>query len=157
MKRLLLIIILICIVYVFGRMVFSGAQTFSNNATIVLSGISNKKSQEIIRNHYEKEVLHGKNTLAKDAGIIMTPAYVNTDTDIDIIARVESKDTCGSGGCITTIFLQTNPGVIEPLSFAFAVKSLRVLDTITQGMHDIEINDSSVLVWNGKEYTARDM
>lgn len=153
MKRLVITLVLIGIVYVLVQMVISGVKTYTNSASVILSGIDTKTMYATIRSHYNSEIFHNEKVLPDDAKIIITPAYINTDEKIDFVVRVESKDTCASTGCITTLFTQTDFGTVKPVaSFAFAIQSIEVLESITNQMHDIRINDKSTLKWNGTEY-----
>ncbi len=153
MKRLIITLILVGIVYVLVQMVISSVKTYTNNASVILSGIDTKAMYTTIRSYYNTEIFHNEKVLTNDAKIDITSAYINTDGNLDLVVRVESGDTCTSTGCITTLFTQTDFGTIVPVpSFAFAIKSIEVLESISNQMHDIRINDESVLKWNGAEY-----
>lgn len=153
MKRLLIALVLIGVLYILGQMVVSGIKTYTQGASLVLSGLSAKDIQSTVREYYNKKVLSDGKILSDDTDIQITPAYVNNDRELDIIARIESTDTCGGGGCLTTLFIQ-NEGTLEPVSFTYAVKEIQVLESITNQMHDIRINNDKdkVFVWSGEQY-----
>jgi Na+-translocating ferredoxin:NAD+ oxidoreductase RnfG subunit len=156
MKRLLLTLILIGIIYVLGQMVVSGIKTYTQGASLVLSGMTKDAIHDVVRAHYNEHILTNGTTVPDDAVFVLTPIHLNTDRDLDIIARVESPATCGGGGCITTLFVRTEDGLLESVSFAYAVKELEVLESVTNEMHDIRLNGSmeSTMVWDGKQYST---
>jgi hypothetical protein len=154
MKRASIVIVLLIILYFLTQVVISRVQTFTNSASVIMSGVNTAELHELIRNHYNEHVFKHEKELASGAKIIPTPAYINSDQDLDIVVRVESDDTCGSGGCITTIFLQTDIGTFEPVPFTYAIKSFKVLETLTNQMHDIQVNGDGLITWDGSKYTV---
>lgn len=156
MKRLLLTLILIGIVYVLGQMVVSGIKTYTQGASLTLSGMSKETIHNVVRAYYNEHVLTGGSIVPEDAVLVITPTHLNTDDNLDIIARVESTATCGGGGCITTLFVRTLDGLLEPVPFAFAVREIEILESVTMGMHDLRINGDidSTMVWDGTEYST---
>ena len=154
MKRLILTAGLIAAIYFLGTIVLGEVKSYIGNATLILSGLNQESTKTTIIDHYNKHILSGSKQLDQNTEVILETAYINTDSKKDIIARIESPHTCGTGGCITTIFLQTDIQTIEPIAFNFAVKEIRVKDSITNQMHDLEINGdtTSYMSWNGKEY-----
>lgn len=155
MKRILIILILIGIIYVLGQMVVDGIKSYTQGASLVLSGIRTEALHDVVRTYYAEHILTEGVTVPSDANIIFIPVHLNTDLNLDVIARVESDATCGGGGCITTLFIHTEDGLIEPVPFAYAVKKIEVLESITSGMHDIRINGdiNSTMIWDGKQYS----
>ncbi len=156
MKRLLLVIILIGVIYVLGLMVVSGIKTYTQGASLILSGMSKDAIHDVVRAHYNEHILTDGTALPEDAAFVLTPVHLNSDRDLDLIARVESADTCGGGGCITTLFVRTEDGLLTPLSFAYAVKEIEVLESVTDGMHDIRLNGNidGTMVWDGNQYST---
>jgi hypothetical protein len=152
MKRTIITIVLLGLVYFLVHVVISRVQVFSNSASVIMSGVSTAELQKLVRAHYHEDVFKYEKELAPGAKIIPTPAYINSDQSLDIIVRVESDDTCGSGGCITTIFLQTDIGTFEPVPFTYAIKSFKVLETLTNQMHDIQVNGDGLITWDGSKY-----
>lgn len=110
----------------------------------------------IILEHYRHDILHNEKALLDSSTytIERKNVYINEDNMIDMSAVVKAPETCGSGGCITTLFIQQTNGGYIPVNFQYALKSLRVLDSMTNGMHDIEINDTknAILTWDGTMY-----
>jgi hypothetical protein len=158
MKRLIIVILLVGLIYVAGTMVFSEIKTYMQNASLILSGTNTETMRTTVLDHYNTHILKGKSTLPQDVPITLVTEHINTDGILDIIATVNSEATCGSGGCITTIFLQDTSGNFAPISFGYAVKEISVEQTITQGMHDISINNNTEtpLTWNGHTYTLNE-
>ncbi len=156
MKRILLTLILIGAIYVLGQMVVSGIKTYTQGASLILSGMSRDTIESVVRTQYNEHILKDGAILPEDTVFVLTPVHLNSDRDLDIIARVESAATCGGGGCITTLFIRTEDGLLEPLSFAYAVKEIEVLESVTSGMHDIRLNGNidSTMVWDGKQYST---
>lgn len=156
MKRLLLTLVLLGIIYVLGQMVVSGITTYTQGASLILSGMSKDAIHDIVRTHYNEHILTHGISLPEDATIILTPTHLNSDHELDLIVRVESAATCGGGGCITTLFIRTEDGLLKPLSFAYAVKEIEVLESVGNGMHDIRLNGNtdSTMVWDGNQYST---
>ncbi len=156
MKRLLIALILMGVVYVLGQMVVSGIKTYTQGASLILSGMSRDAIHDVVRTHYNEHVLTNGTALPEDSVFLLTPVHLNSDRDLDVIARVESAATCGGGGCITTLFLRTEDGLLEALSFAYAVKEIEVLESVTLGMHDIRLNGNidSTMIWDGNQYST---
>jgi hypothetical protein len=120
---------------------------------LLMSGITESELHEKIISHYKATVLDGVTELYANA-IETTVTDLNEDGKKDVIAIVESGATCGSGGCIASIFIENDLGELTAIPFAYAVKSIQVLDTMTLGMHDIRINDdeASKMIWDGTTY-----
>jgi hypothetical protein len=156
MKRVLITIILIGIIYVLGQMIFSGMNTFMSDASIIMSGISQNEIETVVREHYNVHILDEDVALSEDANIIATPAYIDNDKTLDIVVRVESEATCGTGGCITTLFKRAGKSLIA-LPFEYAVKEIAVMESVTNHMHDIKINNNTVLTWDGNRYSMNGM
>jgi len=155
MLRLIVIAALIGIVYVLGTMVLSGATTFINDASLIVSGINRSEVKRQVRAYLSEEMTDSTKTFT-DADIKITTAHINTDTKKDIIATTESDATCGTGGCITVILLKNDLNRFEFIPFKYTVKSIYVEGTITNGMHDLKINNKSTrMVWDGEQYVMQ--
>jgi hypothetical protein len=117
-----------------------------------LKGVRGSALQELILTHYKNVVL--KTTELTVDAIETTVTDLNDDGRDDVIAVVESGMTCGTGGCIASIFIENDEGELTPISFAYAVKSIEVLGSITKGMHDLRINGdmNSKMIWDGTTY-----
>jgi hypothetical protein len=137
--------------YVGGSGIISN---FGNgNAALVLQGITNSELNDIIINHYKNTVLDGATAFTADA-IDTTVTDLNDDGKKDVIAIVESGKTCGTGGCIASIFVEDEFGTLVAIPFTYAVKHIEVLDSLTQGMHDLKLNNDEHrrMIWNGSTY-----
>ncbi len=122
------------------------------NAAMALQGISESELHEKILTHYKDTVV--KTTELYADVIDTTVTDLNDDGKEDVIAIVESGVTCGSGGCIASIFIENEAGELTPIPFSYAVKDIEVLDSVTRGMHDLRINhdETSRMIWDGTTY-----
>lgn len=156
MKRLLIAILLIAVIYVLGQMVLREANVYLNNASLALSGINKDQLQNTIRKHFNTRVLQNGVRVGEDAKFDIRLEYLNSDTEKDVIATVNSNATCGTGGCLTAFYIKNESGAFEPVNFVSAIKSLEVEPTITNGMHDIIVNGDTdnVLRWDGQRYSV---
>lgn len=84
----------------------------------------------------------------------ITEVSLNSDGKADALVQYTNKDQCGSGGCIFELCLSNNTGSAEHIPFGLTARSIDVLQTVTNSMHDLEINkdDHLIMSWNGKEY-----
>lgn len=128
-----------------------------SNLALLVSGIDKHSAEETVLAYYRSTILENKDVLQDPTtyAVHLTFTDINVDGQDDIVATIDSKDTCGSGGCITTIFLQNESRQFEALNFMYATKTIKVLDGITRGMHDIELNGdkSNRLSWDGNSYS----
>ncbi len=153
MKRLLIAITLIGLVYVLGSMILSEISVFVNDASLIVSGINRSD----IRNQIREYINHGDTTatiILGDSDIKIERVNINTDSDTDIIATIDNEKTCGTGGCVTIILLNDGFNHFTLIPFKYSVKSLNVEDNITNGMHDLEINNDAdtLMIWDGEQY-----
>lgn len=155
MKRVLIIIVLIGVIYVLGQMIFSDIRKYTQNATVIVSGMHKDEIDAEVRTYYNQHILESNKTLPEDARIIVTPAHITGDDTLDIVVRVESPYTCGSGGCITTLFTMDS-GSLVALPFEYAVKEITIMESVTNHMHDIKVNGDSdtILTWDGNRYSV---
>lgn len=155
MKRLILALGLLAVTWFIGTFVVTELKAYINNASLIMSGISSNTIQTIVREHINADILGDGVTLNDTAQIHIQTAYINDDSNKDIIATTESAETCGTGGCITTIYLQNEINEFVPISFAYAVKEILVENSMTNHMHDLRINNNNenIMVWNGDAYT----
>jgi len=155
MRRLLITIILVGVVYVLGTLVVKQIQIYTHDASLIMSGANSRELQSIILDYFNTAILHNGQTLDPDTVITTRIEYINTDSRKDIIATIDSPATCGSGGCIATIFLQNDSGAFLPINFAYAVKQIEVENSITNQMHDLIINGNkeTPMKWDGEQYT----
>tara|TARA_B100000745_G_scaffold299643_1_gene250951 strand:+ start:2178 stop:2618 length:441 start_codon:yes stop_codon:yes gene_type:complete len=95
----------------------------------------------------------------RDGSLLDASAYtgtytrVNNDKKKDIVLRNTTDAYCGSAGCVYEICLVNDSGV-QLIPFSYAAQDLRVLDSITDTMHDIELTGKSDvrLVWDYSRY-----
>jgi hypothetical protein len=124
----------------------------SNIASLV-SGVTQGEMDATIVKHYTTTILENTPAINPDA-INKTISDLNEDGREDIIAVVESSSTCGTGGCILSIFLRDDHGELNAIPFNMAVKNIKVLESMTRGMHDLRVNndETSRMVWDGTTY-----
>lgn len=155
MKRLFLTICLIGIVYVLGTLVIDQIMLFANNASLILGITNSAEIRKVVLDEYNAKISDVSKRLNDNTNVTLESSYINADTKSDIIATIHSNDTCGGGGCITSILLKNDAGKYESIHFDYAVKKIAVVSSLTQGMHDLRINDDekSLMRWNGSEYS----
>ncbi len=127
----------------------------NGNAALALGGVSEEELFTTLREHYGATLQKTLEAL-NESNVDTIVSDLNDDGKSDIIASVDSSDTCGTGGCITSIFLQNELGELTAIPFAYAVKHIEVLSSVTRGMHDLRINDdeTSRMIWDGVTYVA---
>ncbi len=123
------------------------------NLASLFDGISQNEMTATILDHYKKNVLQNDQNFVADT-IDTTITDLNDDGKKDVIAIVESAPTCGSGGCIASIFIKNELGELAAIPFMYAVKHIEVLESITKGMHDLRVNhdETQRIVWDGTSY-----
>lgn len=156
MRRLLIAIILVLAIYVLAQIVLKEAQTYLHNASLILSGIDQEMLVATIREHFNTDVLPQGKHLADDARFDIQLEYLNSDDAQDVLVTVDSEETCGTGGCLTAFYIKNEQGEFEPINFVSAVKSIQVEPTLTNGMHDIVLNEDfeNILRWDGHRYSV---
>lgn len=115
------------------------------NLAAVITGITNEASSCI-------EQLRDESTFS-DYEII--PARLNSGPEKDYILKGLNESLCGSAGCVHRLcIVEGQKGRIIP--FAYAAETLRVKDTITNEMHDIQLQGNSIsnLQWDGARYVV---
>jgi hypothetical protein len=134
-----------------GRGMLSGLE--NGNAALVIRGLTPAELESRIIEHYENVVLSGARELSFST-IDTTVIDLNDDGKKDVIAIMQSDSTCGTGGCIASIFIEDEFGELTAIPFAYAVKSVEVLQSLTRGMHDLRINEDErrKMVWDGTTY-----
>jgi len=156
MKRILIVILLSFTIYFIATYLVSNIHTLvDSNTALLITGISSIEVKNKIIDYYNSAILPKDATLLTyDAEVDITLRHINDDRRLDIIARINDTSTCGSAGCITTIFIQNNVGEFEPTTFVYATNDLKVEDSITNGMHDIRIqaDSNTILKWDGTQY-----
>jgi hypothetical protein len=154
MNRLFVYGLIVFGIYYMAKGSFGIVGNFQNgNMALLMDGITESELHEKILSHYKATVLDGVSEFYADK-IDTTVTDLNEDGEKDVIAIVESGTTCGSGGCIASIFIKNELGELTAIPFTYAVKNIEVLDTITKGMHDLRINhdETSKMIWDGTTY-----
>lgn len=152
MRRILVALGLILLIYILGSYIVDELKSYVENASLLITGVSVRETKTMIKDHASGHILAGADL--SDADIDIVTAYIDADTKKDIIATIASDSTCGSGGCITFIFLRTENDTFIPIPFEYAVKELSVEHSVTDGMHDLRINNDpqNIMVWDGNRY-----
>jgi hypothetical protein len=123
---------------------------------LVATRMSETDLKEYILNEYKKNKTAHLSDTTELNDIELRYEYINTDSFIDVIARVKSESTCGTNGCITTLHI-VDDTTFEPIQlrgFTYATNKLTVMESITNGMHDVKINDTITMTWNGNHYNV---
>jgi hypothetical protein len=124
----------------------------SSNTAQVLEGLSQSELHELVLDHYKSTVVKTANFYS-DA-IKTTITDLNDDGKKDVVAIVESGMTCSSGGCTATIFMESDAGELKPIPIPYPVEHVEVLESLTNGMHDLRINhdEANRMIWDGTTY-----
>lgn len=77
---------------------------------------------------------------------------LNADDQYEYLLRLNNKSTCGTTGCIYEICRTNGGGEVSHLRFGFSGTTLTPLDTYTQGMRDLNLNNTTILRWTGDSY-----
>ncbi len=88
-----------------------------------------------------------------EADFTTTVTDLNADGRSEYLVQAKHPTTCGTTGCIYEICSQQAGGAIAHLRFGFSGTALSILDTFSEGMRDLKINNSTELHWDGKRYT----
>ena len=156
MRKLLIAIVLIGVIYVLGVMTFSQVKIFLSGASLILSGVDTEKIEEAVISRYsESEFTKYMKLSREDITIHGRQEYINDDNVKDIVVTIESEHTCGTGGCLTTIYLQNELKELRPVNFEYVVKEIEIMPEVTNGMHDITINGNADtrMMWDGNSYS----
>lgn len=150
MKRIVITVILLGALYVLFTMNHKEIVRFIQHASLIQSGGNEDAIKATIVSHYNENVLIEQ--IADTSSVTYTFANIDTDSRKDIIAHIDTPTACGTGGCITTLFIQNDDRGFTPINFEFALKDIEVLSGVTYGMHDLKINDTTVMKWDGEKY-----
>jgi len=123
------------------------------NTALLMQGITQGKLETTILEYYKAKIAVTLDELSPQM-IKTVIGDIDDDGDDDVIATVESPSTCGSGGCIASIFLTGDLGELSVIPFSYAITEIQILDSITKGMHDLRINndEQNKMIWNGTSY-----
>ncbi len=155
MKRLIIGICLIGIVYVLGTLVTEQILIFIHDASLIMSGVNRSDIQKTIIDDFNKNISDETKRVQEDTPVTLTITHLDTDHDVDLIAKIDAPEACGTGGCIPSLLLKNDAGKFEQVRFGYAVKNIEVAESITNGMHDLKINKDfeNLMTWDGKQYT----
>ncbi len=158
MKRLLFVALVIGICY----LSLEGLESLTGkNLTALLIRAKGSAVTETILKHYTESVPALREVISESGSYTLNTQYVDIDRDgdDDLIVILDSVLTCGSGGCMASMFLQNKEKEFVPIDFLYTVKNIEPLDTYSSGMRDLRINDdvSNHLIWNGSSYTLESL
>lgn len=154
MRRLLLAVALIILIYIFFARAQSSLMVFIDNASSVFMGTETYMTREAVVNFYNSQKRTSNDTtLTPESDIEIRSTYINNDSTKDVIAIAREDAMCGTGGCLAALFVRTD-GKLKPVTFEYAVKEIESLPNITNGMHDIRINEKTIVRWTGEGYVA---
>lgn len=153
MKKIIFSVLLVGAIIVSAYSAF-GFSFFTNAAALILNSSDAHTLERLVISNYNKTVAEDQR-LQTNTSVHIEFAYINNDTRKDVIATLESGSTCGTGGCMTRIMLTNDSGAYDEIQFNYAVKSIDVQGSLTNEMHDLQINGDSqnLMRWDGKQYT----
>lgn len=159
--RLVIILVLLGVFLGVGDITLKTLIDRGSSAALILSGVDRASLEETIVEYYRVTVLHDEQALRDPQAYTLTSTYtdLNSDGRSDVIAQIESERTCGTGGCIVTIFVQNESRGFDPVPFEYAVHSIEPVENITNGMRDLRINNDSgsTMSWDGSTYVLNFM
>ncbi len=123
----------------------------------MMSGINLSHIQKLVIDEFNKNISEASKQVPKDARVTLVVTHLNTDRNADLIATIDAPEACGTGGCIPNLMIKSAKGEFEIVRFGYAVKSIEVVDSVTEGMHDLRINGDleNLMTWNGKQYIVQ--
>lgn len=152
------IVVVIVGIFLIGGMlflVFIKKQEISGlpSTALLSNGINPFESKAVIKNYFYNKIFDGNVPENYSYTLESTYTRISNDKDKDIVVTMISDKSCGTGGCLTAIFIQKDD-TFEPIDFSYVVQDIKVLETITQNMHDLRINKNakSKMTWNGSHY-----
>lgn len=91
---------------------------------------------------------HGEKPL-----ILIGTATLSTiqKTQKTLFVQLQSASLCGSSGCTTTAYLKKNNRWVKILDSVSG--DITILKNTHKRMHDLQINNAEIWIWNGKTYT----
>lgn len=95
-------------------------------------------------------------TTVPSIDFITTEMHLDGDATTDHLIMLDSMDTCGSAGCLYEICISKGQGGgVTHIPFGYAAQDITSLNTLTNGMRDLRINDDDTLIltWDGTQYT----
>jgi hypothetical protein len=146
-------VLIVSIIYL-GGSGFSILKNMQNgNVALLIQGITENELNKIILDYYRTEITNGATELSAQM-IQTTLGDLNDDGKEDVIATLESGTTCGSGGCIASIFITDEFGELKAVPFSYAIKEIEILESVTKGMHDLRVNgdEANRMIWNDTTY-----
>lgn len=155
--KIIFIIALIVVILFLGQIIINQIFIDGLPASVILGGTSKSALEEKILNHYKTLVPDNAQTFLQKGEYQIESTYIdiNNDQTKDLIVTLRSIATCGSGGCLATIFTKNQEKEFLPLeNFSYAVKDIQPLESYTNNMRDLRINnDSSMkMIWDTNRY-----
>lgn len=131
------------------------SQVFINGlpATIMLTG-GGELEEEIVAYYRNILSLDEKTIGVGEYEIRSTYVDINNDKKKDLLVILDSRFSCGTGGCIATLFMQNSDKKFEPIPFSYTATTIEPLESFTNQMRDLEIDHdkNKILIWNGSHY-----
>ncbi len=147
MNKQYIFIFLFILVFLMSLTLWSTKNDMGRNLALVITGVLEDQQQCL--SSLEKQ----ENLLIAINDVRITATRLNTDTKKDYIIEKTSAENCGSAGCIFELCVIQNNGA-QIIPFGYAAKKLVVKESITNGMHDIELqgNTNITLQWDTSRY-----
>lgn len=84
----------------------------------------------------------------------LTQVIINSDFKDDAILQYTKEPQCGNAGCVYELCISNADGTYTHTPFGYAGHSIAVKNTITEGMHDLMLNNdkNASMVWDGSTY-----
>lgn len=84
----------------------------------------------------------------------ISTAKINNDEIPDAVIRYTNPGYCGSAGCVYELCVSDRAGLYTYVPFSIAAHVLVVSETVTNDVHDIELNNDPHLLftWDGSRY-----
>ncbi len=152
MKRLIVTILFIGIIYIIFSIAYSHLRVFTSGASAIMGMMdiqSNDAERAQIISYYREHV--DRTHQINEQELILSDVLINNDSIEDVVATLTSEEVCGSAGCITTIFVREDD-VLVPIPFQYATESIVSEQSMTNGMHDLKINGNVMMKWDGERY-----
>lgn len=86
------------------------------------------------------------------------PAEINSDSNLDAFVKFKTKPECGTAGCVVEICISEGNNQFTYVPFGFAAQTVHTMNTLTNGMHDLLLNNDPHLTmsFNGEAYVLSD-
>lgn len=149
--KVALIILIPGLIYITGKILVEESTDFLDGpAALFISSIDREalqSAQRAARAEYDIE----------DTQInIYTSSFVDINKDgmNDILLQITHDSTCGTSGCIHELYINNTDGSVKKI-FAYSAEKIDLMNTYTNGMRDVQINESAIMTWDGSRYVFR--